>query len=89
MSDDMKYSEIKPKLSKYIILRYAEPDPPLIYNRKTNELIKAKSYKVLEILKYCDGSNTIEDISINTGISKEKIHSLLKKFEILGWLYFE
>ncbi len=89
MSSNIKYSSIRPKLDKHIILRYAEPDPPLIYNRKTNELIKAKSYRVLDILKLCDGNNSIEYISLETHVDMEKIYYLLLKIEKLGWLHFE
>ena len=80
---------IKPTLSRYVILRYAEPDPPLIYNRKTHQLIKAKSYKVLDILSLCNGNNNIMKISELMNVDHKTICSLLKKLKNLRWLSFE
>jgi len=79
---------IKPTLSRYVILRYAEPDPPLIYNRKTHQLIKAKSYKVLDILSLCNGDNNIMKISELTNIDYKTICSLLQKLKDLEVLSF-
>ncbi len=83
------YLNIKPTLSRYVILRYAEPDPPLIYNRKTHQLIKAKSYKVLDILSLCNGNNNIMKISELMNVDHKTICSLLKKLKNLRWLSFE
>ena len=79
--NNANYLNIKPILSKYVVLRYAPRDSPLIYNRKTHQLIKAKSYKVLDILKSCTGENTIKEISDICDVDSDIVYSLLKKLK--------
>ena len=83
------YLNVKPKLSRYIILRYAEPDPPLIYHREKHQLIKATNYKVLDLLKLCTGKYSILELHDITGIDAENIYKLVLKLKSLGWLFFE
>ena len=89
IGNSINYLNIKPKLSKDFILRYAKPDPPLIYNKKEHKLIVAKNYKVLDILRSCTGENTIKEISGICNVGGDKVYSLLKKIENIGGLTFE
>ena len=80
--------QVKPQLNKYVILRCANPDPPVIYNRKTHRLIVAQSCKVIEILKLCDGNHTIQEISNKTEIDVDIVYNLLQKVEkkgVINW----